>query len=274
MSISSRGPGRRWRSVVAVCALLAAAVAAVSAYATVQPKYERQASLLLVPGKGTVPQEAANPYLFLGSVSLATDVVVRAVQSDPTVKSADNERPGTEVLVTRDLQSSGPIIVITATSRSDADAKAAVGEVIQVTATLITKLQVEQGVAEPNQILASTLSKDTASTIVQRPRYIAAALAGGAALAVIAAVGGLIEMRMRRRHPDGGNGAGVHDAVNGEMWAVVDPAHGAEIGDDTPGAAARHDVAVNAGLGGPSSQPEGDEAAIAESSRSGSAERG
>ncbi len=188
---------RRW--LVLVTALVLAAIAAGVTFSMVRPSYQREASQLLVPGAGTVPEDAANPYLFLGSVSQATDIVIRAVSSDPEVKELAQNRPGTEITVRRDVNSSGPIIVITVTARTEEYAAEVLDQVLEISEATVTRLQSQQGVDPANQIIATQLSKDTRSTLKQRTRVLVSVGVGGGALVLTLGVALVLAAIGRRR---------------------------------------------------------------------------
>lgn len=191
---------RRW--YIGVAGLLIAAVGAVFVYQAVKPTYERSASELLLPGSQSIPK-GGNPYLFLGDVSQATDILVRALGADDVQKPAVEGHPGATVAVARDSTTSGPIVVITTTGKTDADADAVLhGMVTQLRTTLAT-LQTNAGAKGGQLITSTSLTFDRTSTLNQKTRYtytgIAAATIVVVTLLTIAFVDGLILGRARRR---------------------------------------------------------------------------
>ena len=71
---------RRW--YITFPGLLVAGLLAVGAWFVVPPTYERSASEFLVPGSGSLPQNATNPFLYLNGLTQAADVLVRALGSN------------------------------------------------------------------------------------------------------------------------------------------------------------------------------------------------
>jgi hypothetical protein len=207
----SRGLRRRWYIVIP--GLLLAVAAAVGAWFVVDPGYERTATQLLLPGARSMPEEG-NPFLFLGGLTNAADVLVRAVGSENVQNEIEEEHPGVEVEVTRDGSTAGPVILITVTAATDTDAEVVLETLVARTSEVLEQLQVEEGIAAENRMTVLPVTIDETSVPQQRDRYLAVALAGigVALLAVLAAslVDGLVLQRRRR-----GASAAADDADGG-----------------------------------------------------------
>ncbi|RLK47944.1 hypothetical protein C7474_2543 [Microbacterium telephonicum] len=195
-----RGLRRRWYIVVPGI-VLAIAIAG-AAWVSIGPAYERSARQLLIPGETSVP-EGGNPYLYIGGLSQAADVVVLAVGSANTLADVAERYPGTDVQVTRDTSTASPVIVVTATGPSDAAVGAVVGWLVDDTAAVLDRLQDEQGIAADNRISVNTITVDDHSTVQQKNRLTMTALVGAGVVVVtiIAAslIDGLLISRARRR---------------------------------------------------------------------------
>lgn len=191
---------RRW--YIGVAGLLVAAVAAVFVYQTVKPSYERSASELLLPGSQSIPK-GGNPYLFLGDVSQATDILVRALGADDVQKPAVEGHPGATVAIARDSTTSGPIVVITTTAKTNADAEAVLHGMVKQLRTTLATLQTNAGAKGGQLITSTSLTFDRSSTLNQKTRYtytgIAAATIVVITLLAIAFIDGLILGRARRK---------------------------------------------------------------------------
>jgi hypothetical protein len=194
---------RRW--YIGVAGLLITAVACLFVYQTVKPTYERSASELLLPGSSSIPKDS-NPYLFLGDVSQATDILVRALTADDVQSPALNGREGASVAVSRDVSTSGPIVVITVTAKTDADTKAVLHKMLDQLETTLATLQTDAGAKGQALITSTQLTFDENSTLVQKTRYTytGGVAAGGlvVTLLTIALVDGLILGRTRRRRAE------------------------------------------------------------------------
>lgn len=196
-----RGLLRRW--YVVVPGLVLAVAAAVGCYLTVAPQYERTATQLLLPGKGTVPDTAQNPYLYLSGLTQAADVVVRVLASEEVAGAVSESYPGTTIEVQRDPTASGPVIQTVVTARTDADADAALEAMVSRTDTELARLQDEEKVAGDNRMTVTRLTFDATSTPKQRTRLVLTAGAGlgVGVLTLVAAsiVDGLAGARGRRK---------------------------------------------------------------------------
>lgn len=195
-----RGLWRRWYIVIP--GILIAAALAVNVWAVVPPGHERSSTQLLIPGAESMP-EGANPYLFLGGLSPAADVMVRAVGSENATNAIVEDFPGTEIEISRDTTTSGPVILITVTAASDDDAEEILGLLIERTGTVLNELQETENIAESNRVTLLPLTVDNQSALDQRSRFIAVAAVGLAGIALTLLVAGLVDglsvQRKRRK---------------------------------------------------------------------------
>jgi hypothetical protein len=191
---------RRW--YLLIVGLIATAAVGMYAYRNTEPTYQRSASELLVPGEQTVP-EGGNPFLYLGGLAQASDVLVRALGASDLQGPIQSEFPTTSVLVERDVSTSGPIIIITVEGKDDA----AVGEVFErmlsATPNTLNALQSQASVPRASQITILPITIDPGSTTNDKSRLQVAAMviAGGvvATILLLALVDGLILAWGRRR---------------------------------------------------------------------------
>lgn len=192
---------RRWYIVVA--GVILAGIAGYFSWTHIAPQYERSASQLLMPGAGSLPSDKANPYLFLGGLLQAADVIVRVAGTNDVVAELLQEHPGTQVSVVRDPSSSGPVILTTVSASSDAIAKEVLDQVVKQTAVELDKLQTSEKIDARDRISVTTLTVDQQPTLQQRKRLVATggATAGILALSLVVAsiVDGLVLARTRKR---------------------------------------------------------------------------
>ncbi|TQL42020.1 hypothetical protein FB562_2610 [Homoserinimonas aerilata] len=144
-----RGLLRRWYIVVP--GLLAAAAIAIGAWFAIPPGYNRSATQLLLPGANSIP-EGANPYLFLGGLAPAADVLVRAIGSENVVNDMAEKHPGVEIAISRDTTTAGPIILITVTADSDAAAEEVLTLLVERTATVLEDFQTSERIPADNRM--------------------------------------------------------------------------------------------------------------------------
>ncbi|WP_203135830.1 hypothetical protein [Microbacterium sp. JZ31] len=199
-----RGLRRRWYIVLP--GIIVAAGLASWMWVSTPPMYERTATQLLLPGAATLPEStegAPNPFLYLGGLTTAADVTVGALNAPQIVREATEAHAGSEVSVTRDPSTSGPVVLITATAPSDEAAADIIDTMLQQTVDVLDALQSEQEVTEDAKVTVSTLAVADESELNYRDRalYSVGAGAGAVLLALLlaAAVDGLVRQRGRRR---------------------------------------------------------------------------
>lgn len=191
---------RRW--YVLVAGLLVAVAAAYGAWSVVKVDYTRTATQLMLPGPGTIPEDA-NPFLYVGGLSQAADVLTRKMGSPDVIADVTDAYPDAEITITRDPLSSGPVLLITAVSESDAEAGKAVDELVTLTDTTLSEIQSAEGIPDDERITLVTLTQDEKGVVGMKNRMVAA---GGAAVGVgvltlllVALIDGLARSRSRRR---------------------------------------------------------------------------
>lgn len=219
----THGLRRRWYIVIP--GLLLAVATAVAAWFVVDPGYERSATQLLLPGARSMPEEG-NPFLFLGGLTNAADVLVRAVGSENVINDIDEEYPGVEIEVTRDGSTAGPVILITVTAPTDETAGAVLETLVARTSDVLEELQADEGITAENRMTVIPVTIDETSVPQQRDRYLAVALAGiGVALLVIvvASLADGLALQRRRRGKRGADDE-PPDPVDAEDEAVDEPA--------------------------------------------------
>ncbi|WP_405372083.1 MULTISPECIES: hypothetical protein [unclassified Microbacterium] len=191
---------RRWYIVVP--GLLAAAALAVGMWHVQKPEYQRSATQMLLPGTASVP-DGGNPYIYIGGLTQAADVVVRALGSRNVIEDVVGDRPNVEVEVSRDPSASGPLILVSVTAGSDADAEAVLARLVTRTTRVLGDLQDQEDISAASRIKIIPVAIDETSVLMQRDRLIAAAGAGlgAVALTLVLAVGvdGLVVARARRK---------------------------------------------------------------------------
>lgn len=191
---------RRW--YITVPALLLAAVLCLMSYNKTSPTYERTSSVVLIPGKGSVPV-GGNPYYYLGGLSQATDVLVRSMNSKTVTGDILADYPNVTASVTRDLTTSGPVVVVTVDGVKDNDVARVLDAVVAAVPTTLNTLQNDAQVPAESRISSLTLTQDDAPKLIQKARYTTLGfIAVGSLVAVVLLVGlldGLIGMLKRQR---------------------------------------------------------------------------
>ncbi|MGV8911596.1 MAG: hypothetical protein ACOH14_03190 [Rhodoglobus sp.] len=194
---------RRW--YVVVPGLILTIAVAIGAWQIIEPDYERVGTQLLLPGVASIP-ESGNPYLYLGGLSQAADVVVTSMSSERELSALVRDYPGAEIVITRDPVTSGPQILTTVTAKSDADARKILSSTMNRTTQVLSNLQNVTGITARNRISIESITVDSQSTLVQKTRLLGA---GGATLGMLlitllsaGLVEGLSTLKRRERRAD------------------------------------------------------------------------
>lgn len=246
-----RGLLRRWYIVAP--GLLAAAAAAAFVWTQVPPTYERTAKQLLMPGEASLPavvveidgeeeKTTPNPFLYLGGLSTAADVLVSAAGAAEAVQELTERHPGTEITVARDFSNSAPMLLVTVSATADDVAAEVVDAMLASNEEVLARLQDEQKVPAASQVSIWTVAVAPESTLGTRERMLATVGVGAGAALMSLLLAALIDGLARRpRRGHRGRKAGrrrraERDAEPGTVRrsAVEDDAEDAEAHDAEP----------------------------------------
>lgn len=191
---------RRWYLVVV--GLLLTTGLGVLVFRAVPPSYSADASVVLLPPANTVGEEG-NPFLYLGGLTQALDVLTRALGSDGIRGPIEDAHPGVEFDAQPDRTTSGPMLLVTAQGPDPGHALAALAELTDAVPGVLRRTQAELEIPEPWQITSLVVTSDDEATSDQKARLraTAAAAIGGAALTVL--VAGLLDGLLSRRRDEG-----------------------------------------------------------------------
>ena len=187
----------RRRKLVAAVGLLVSVVLAVLAASFVGPTYSAAAVVVLLPPS---PQQGVqNPYLYLGGLNQARDVVQSSLSSEQVRTEVQSQVAGADYTVLADPVSSGPMLDITATAPTAAAAKEVLHTLVRRAPETMTTLQDRLDISTSAQIRTLTVAQDAKPKPVRKSqiRAVIAALALGLTLTVLA--GGLVEGLTERR---------------------------------------------------------------------------
>lgn len=193
---SARGLVRRW--YVLLPGLLITASIALGAWFAVPPGYNRSAAQLMIPGQSSIP-DGGNPYLYLGGLSPAADVLVRALGSENVLNDVIAEHPGIEIEISRDTTTAGPIILIAVTASNDATAEDVLTMLVDRTATILDEIQSVEDIPEATRMTVIPVTVDEQSTEQPRGRFLAAAGAGIVGTVLTLLIASLVDGSSRRR---------------------------------------------------------------------------
>ncbi len=148
---------RRW--YVVLLGLLITGGIATALFTVVPVSYISQASVVLLPPKSaTDPQ--ANPFLRLGGLSQAVDILTRTINSDAYSEPLIAENRGATFTTAADTTTSGPIILIESRAPSPARATAMTDTVLAAVPDVLDQIQAKLSVSAGFKIDVTTIAVD------------------------------------------------------------------------------------------------------------------
>ena len=228
MRVVWRALRRRWYLVLAL-AVLTAGTTFLVAQRTGET-YEATGTVLVFPPSqaqdptGAMSQQ--NPYLALGGVNQARDVVVRALTSKKVADTFGETYPtGTTFEITPDFTNSAPIIVFTVEASTPDVATEALSSLTDRVPLELEKMQSELELPATQQVTSMVLTRDevpaTTKKAMIRSALMTMAALGGMGLLLIALVDGWLT---GRRDPDPEDLA-VEDAPEHPLPVSLHPVH-------------------------------------------------
>ncbi|WP_394768412.1 hypothetical protein [Lacisediminihabitans sp.] len=193
-----RSLGRRWYFVLLGLALTAGLC--VAALRVVPVSYNSEASIVLLPPK-TSTEPNGNPFLYLGGLSQAVDVLTRTISSDETAKPLLKANPGAKFTIAADVTTTGPIILITSNAPTAAGAQAMTSSVLEAVPTALDSIQSELAVKPQSKISVMTIAVDAKGKLDAKTRTQAVIGIGAVGIVLTILLTGLVDglMRSRRR---------------------------------------------------------------------------
>lgn len=187
---------RRW--YVVVVGFLLTAGLCIGAMKLVPVQYTAASSVLLLPPQSTVGT-GGNPYLSLGGLQGAVDVLGRAMISEQVVTDLTGGSPDETYTFEADATTSGPLLVLAVKSRSAEGALGLMQSVLDRAPTVLRDLQTEVNAPTESLITMSVISQDSTVEVDRKSqlRALIVVLAVGLALTFFATL--LIDTALRRR---------------------------------------------------------------------------
>lgn len=199
---------RRW--YMALVGLLLAASATFLVVGEVGPSYRAQGTVLLFPPSTTLQRAEevvteGNPYLYLGGLTAARDVVLRTMGSQTTRSEIEAIAPGTDYELTPDIDSSGPIVMVTATGPTEALVLEALDTLLRKVPETLVELQSDLDISNAAFITSKLLTQDAQPEVVRKQQIRAGIVVAAGVLALslllVALVDGLLRSRPRGTRP-------------------------------------------------------------------------
>lgn len=202
---------RRW--YVGLVGLLMSAGLGYLSWTSIPVSHEVQASVLLLPPRSSVGA-GGNPYLYLGGLGQASEVLVARMNAGQVRGEIERIHPDATLQIAKDASTTGPIIAISVSSTSSADALDTLRSMLNLVPGVLLAMQVDLGVPNTVRITSAELTVDKTSEQITdaRDRGAVAATGAGAALTFLGV--GLYD-GLRRR---GSGRARSRRAVRVQEW--------------------------------------------------------
>jgi len=157
---------------VALCALAASYVPA---------KHQAKADVLLLPAAKSVGV-GGNPYLELGGLDQAADVLAKSLSDSSTTDALARAGISGTYAVVRDPTTSSPMLLVTGVDKSAAGAIRKMQQVVARIEPTMQKIQADISVAAAYQIKTKLVTEDTQALRIRKNQVRAVLGAGGTAL--------------------------------------------------------------------------------------------
>ncbi len=192
---------RRWYMVV-VGMIMVGGLGALT-YVEVPPTYEATASVVLLPPSSAVPV-GDNPFLYLGGLAQALDVLTRAIDADSTRETVLHGDSALDYTASPDSSSAGPILAVGATGPTEQATLDVLSSVLATIPVTLNQLQEDLSVQTESRISSTIITVDQKATTVGKARIRAVVAVVGAAgtliLLLIGALDGLLLSRRQGEH--------------------------------------------------------------------------
>lgn len=194
---------RRWYLVLS--GILLTAVLCWGASQIVPPSYEAQGSMVLMPPPAAVG-DAGNPYLQLGGMSEALDVLVRQANAPEVRDRVLDEDPSATYTIEPDRSTSGSIVVVQATAETEAESLTVLERAMETLPAVLTRMQDELAVIPVQRIdimpvvVDAEATRNSKQTLQMLAVAVVAGLSGTFMFTALA--DGLLLARRRGREPE------------------------------------------------------------------------
>lgn len=172
---------RRWWLVVGGLAVTGAL--AVAATTLVPAKHEITASVVLLPPRAGL-QSGGNPYLALGGLQTASDVLARALLDDQVAEQFRRDGLDGTYVTETDRTTGAPVILVTVDARSQQMAERTLQAVLDQLPRTLSQLQGQVQVRDDARITSSLVTRDDVPKVVRKSQTRASIAAVALGLAV------------------------------------------------------------------------------------------
>jgi hypothetical protein len=187
---------RRWYFIIIGLAITAGLCLVI--VRVVPVSYDSQASMVLLPPKSSTGKNG-NPFLLLGGLSQAVDILTRTMTSDADSAPLLNAHHGATFIIAADTTTTGPIVLITSTAPTAARAKVMTAAVVREVPVALRAIQARLSVESASQIRVVTVAVDQSGTLNDKSRIQALVGVGAAGVILTVLLTGLIDGILRAR---------------------------------------------------------------------------
>jgi capsular polysaccharide biosynthesis protein len=223
---------RRW--MLTGAAIILAASVGYATLSVVGPVYTSQSSLVLVPPPATSrtlnadgTETEGNPYMYLGGLTEARDVLVKAMSSEAVHDQVSADVSNGTYEVTPDFETRAPMLLITTEAPDRATAGQVTQAVLDQVPTVLTQIQEDLAIPKDAQITTRLVTADPVQ-VNHRPQLRMVMLAVVGVLSVMAlligVLDGLLLRRQRRASARDGDDGAPEDMPDAESEAGLAPA--------------------------------------------------
>lgn len=162
--------------------------------------YKSNADVLLLPAAKSVGA-GGNPYLDLGGMEQAADVLVKALSDGSVDDALKREHITGTYVVIRDPATTGPMLLITTQGKTASVALATMNRLIELAAPTMQRVQASIAVPAQYRITTSVVTVDKNATVVRKGQIRAVVAVGALSLILsllaLAGISRVIDRRQR-----------------------------------------------------------------------------
>lgn len=167
---------------------------------SVPSNYKAQGSLVMMPPSSTVGPDG-NPFLFLGGMSQALDILAAKVSSEEIAKPIVDPFQGTSYVAEPDRSTSGSVLLISVSSGNQSDIMDVLNSAVAAVPGVLKEMQDAQNIPEESRLGLMTLVVDKKPTEETKTRTASVLGAAGFGAALTVLLTGFIDGRILARRP-------------------------------------------------------------------------
>jgi hypothetical protein len=187
---------RRW--YVAIAGLLAVGGLSYLLYGMIPVDYKTIGSVVLLPSTKTVGA-GGNPYLYLGGLGQAMDVLTRRVTAIDVTDRLTAPYPKSSYTALPDVTAGSSIMVVTVKARTATESTALLNRILAETPRQLSVMQDELKVPDDSRIASMQVAQPTDPILDGKPRLQAVAGAGAAGVLLVLLMTATVDGVLLRR---------------------------------------------------------------------------